>query len=63
MDSMFKADPCDKGHTEDEVEESLPGDGENDKGWGKGQEDDHEAMKVVTVGINSVEERESKGGC
>lgn len=41
MDFVFKADPEEEGEGEDDVEETLVGDGEDYEDGGEGEEDDH----------------------
>lgn len=52
---VFKTDPGDEGSAKGEVEKSFVGEGENDEGWRKGEEDDDEAMEVVIVRVETVE--------
>jgi hypothetical protein len=53
---VLEAHPGEEEDAEGEVEEAFVGDGEDDEGWGKGEEDDDEAVDVVGVGLEAVEE-------
>jgi hypothetical protein len=54
---VFEADPGDEACAEHEVEEALVRDGEDDEDWGEGEEYDDEAVEVVAVWSQAVEER------
>lgn len=60
---MFEADPGDEGGAEREVEEPFVGDGEDDEGGGKSEENNNEAMEVVVIWTEFVDERKAEGGC
>ena len=57
---MFETNPCNKSSAEGEVEKTFVGKGEDDKGWRKCEEDDDEAMEVVVVWVETVEEWHSQ---
>lgn len=59
---VFKTDPGDEGGAEDEVEQAFVGDGEDDEDWGEGEKDDDEAVEVMIIGLQAVEERKREGG-
>lgn len=53
---MFETDPGDEGGAKGEVEESFVGDGQDDEDGGEGEEDDDEAVEIVVVWLEAVEE-------
>ncbi len=61
VDVVFEADPGDEGGAEGEVEEAFVGDGEDDEDGGEGEEVDGEAVEVVVVGLEAVEEGDGEG--
>lgn len=56
VDVVFHADPGYEGEAEGEVEESLVGDCEDDERWCEGEEQDDQAVEVVVVRLEAVEE-------
>lgn len=62
VDAVFDADPADEGGAEGEVEEAFVLDGEDDEDGGEGEEEDDEAVDVVGVGLEHVEEGNGEGG-
>ena len=62
VDVVFESHPRSDGDAKDEVEETFVGDGEDDKGWGKGEKDDDEPVEVVIVGLHAVEKGYREGG-
>ena len=58
---VFEADPGDEGGAEGEVEEAFVGDCEDDEDGGEGEEDDDEAVEVVVVWLEAVEEGDGQG--
>lgn len=63
IDAVFEADPGDEGGAEGEVEETFVGDGEDDEGGRESEENDDEAVEVVIVGADFVNEGKAEGGC
>lgn len=61
VDVVLEADPGDEGGAEGEVEEAFVGDGEDDEDRGEGEEDDDEAVKVVVVWAETVQEGRRQG--
>lgn len=61
VDVVFEADPGDEGGAKGEVEESLVGDREDDEGRGEGEEQYDEAVEVVIVWLQAMEEGNSEG--
>lgn len=53
---VFETHPGDKGGAEGEVEESFIGYGQDDEDGREGEEDDDEAVEVVVVWLEAVEE-------
>lgn len=51
---MLQTDPGDESDAESEVKESLIGDGEDDEDRCEGEEDDHQSVEVVVVGLEAV---------
>lgn len=58
---MFETDPGYEGYAKAQIEKAFVGYGEDDKDRSKSQEDDHEAMNVVVVGLKAVQKRHKKG--
>ena len=58
---MFETDPGDEGGAEGEVEESFVGDGQDDEDGREGEEDDDEAVEIVVVWLETVEEGYGEG--
>lgn len=61
VDVVFETDPGDEGNAEGEVEEAFVGYGEDDEDGGEGKEHDDEAVEVVIVWLEAVEEGNGKG--
>lgn len=53
---VFETYPGDEGGAESEVEESFVGDGQDDENGREGEEDDDEAVEIVVVGLETIEE-------
>ena len=62
VDVMFQADPGNEGGAEGEVEEAFVGDGEYDEHGSEGQADHSEAVDVVVLRLETVEERDGERG-
>lgn len=56
VDFVFQTDPGYERDAESEVKESFVGDGEKNEDGREGQEDDHQAVEVVVVGLKTVQE-------
>lgn len=54
---MFEADPRDKSSAEDEIEEPFVGYREDDEDGREGQKEDDEAVQIMAVGLEAMEER------
>ena len=59
---MFKSDPRNEGRAEGEIEEAFIGDCEKDEGWGEGEEDYQEAVQVMAVWADFMDEGKTEGG-
>lgn len=53
---MFETYPGDEGGAEGEVEESFVGNGQDDEDGREGEEDDDEAVEIVIIWLEAVEE-------
>ena len=51
---MFKPYPRNEGDAKNKVKEAFVGNGKDDEGGRKGEEDDGKAMEVVAVGLHAV---------
>ena len=57
MDAVFEADPAEEGDCDGEVEETFVGDGEDHEERAKREECDGEAVEVVVLGLQGMQER------
>ena len=59
---VFETDPGYEGGAEGEVEEAFVGDGEDDEDRGEGEKNDYQAVEVVAVWLEAVEEGHGERG-
>jgi hypothetical protein len=57
VDAVFEADPAEEGDCDGEVEETFVGDCEDHKERAEGEECDGEAVEVVVLRLQGVQER------
>lgn len=62
MDAVLEADPAEEGDCDGEVEEAFVRDGEDDEERAEGKEGDCEAVEVVVLRLERVEERHHERG-
>lgn len=56
MNSVLQSYPGGQSHAKDEVKEPLVGNGKDNERWREGEEKDHQAVQVMPIGIQAVEE-------